>query len=160
MKAILTLLIGLFLGLFNLSAQQQIEEMKVYMSPPCYFTYPEGYGGMKKYFNSFFSHSKYQKERLAEAKVVISFIVNKKGIVESPQIIQSTNSKLDSVVIESINKMMSWIPDSNCKNESLLVIIPLYFGAELAMTVDTIPTSVTDGIYLSKPVIIKYAANK
>lgn len=70
-------------------------------------------GGENQIFKFIYKNLNYPKKALAdktEGKVVVEFVVNKKGKVEQVEVVKSVSEELDKEAIKIIKKMPKWTP--------------------------------------------------
>jgi TonB family protein len=93
---------------------------------------PEFKGGQAAFISYLVENVKYPEEAKKKeitGKVYVQFIVDKKGRINSPEVIKSADPLLDAEAVRAISSMPDWIPgkDENGKPVNVSMTIPIVF---------------------------------
>lgn len=129
MKAFLFLLATVLVSFSTIEtsfAQTNNEEIPVAVDKMPEF--PGGQVALVKYISKNIKYpQKYKSEKL-NARVFVSFIIDKDGKVVSPKIVKSLNAECDAEALRVISKMPDWIPgEKNGQKVAVKFGLPVNF---------------------------------
>lgn len=109
-------LILLLLLLFSFRGYSQKYEAEIGVNEKVYVIveemplFPNGKEGLVNYLRKNIQYPKKAIEKGNEGKVIVSFVVNKKGETTGIKVTQSVSEELDNEAIRLIKNMPRWIP--------------------------------------------------
>lgn len=87
-----------------------IDEDKVYDVVDKMPVFPGGYEKLKEYLEDNMQYPKKLKGSGIQGRVIVTFVVEKNGIVSKAKVVKSIDSALDKEALRLVNNMPRWIP--------------------------------------------------
>ena len=112
MKKILFILM-LFFTMFTTVSAQSVREKpqeKVYEVIEDMPNFPGGQGELMKYLRNNIKYPAEAQKKKIEGRVIVTFVVNKKGRIIDPTVERSAHPLLDAEALRVIKRMPKWKP--------------------------------------------------
>ena len=112
MKKILFILM-LFFTMFTTVSAQSVQEKpqeKVYEVIEDMPNFPGGQGELMKYLRNNIKYPAEAQKKKIEGRVIVTFVVNKKGRIIDPTVERSAHPLLDAEALRVIKRMPKWKP--------------------------------------------------
>ena len=112
MKKILFILM-LFFTMFTTVSAQSVQEKpqeKVYEVIEDMPNFPGGQGELMKYLRNNIKYPAEAQKNKIEGRVIVTFVVNKKGRIIDPTVERSAHPLLDAEALRVIKRMPKWKP--------------------------------------------------
>ena len=91
--------------------------------------FPSGNGAVAEYVRENMKYPAIAKEKGTQGRVIVQFVVNKKGKIVSPKVARSVDPDLDKEAIRLIKSMPDWIPGTQGgKAVDVKYTLPFFFG--------------------------------
>lgn len=94
----------------GVSEEEADKKVEIYTTVEEMPQYPGGDEAMKKYLQDNLKYPETAKNDQIEGKVVVGFVVDKKGKIQSPRIVRSISPELDQEALRVIKSMPKWTP--------------------------------------------------
>ena len=112
MKKILFILM-LFFTMFTTVSAQSVQEKpqeKVYEFIEDMPNFPGGQGELMKYLRNNIKYPAEAQKKKIEGRVIVTFVVNKKGRIIDPTVVRSAHPLLDAEALRVVKRMPKWTP--------------------------------------------------
>lgn len=112
MKKILFILM-LFFTMFTTVSAQSVQEKpqeKVYEVIEDMPEFPGGQGELMKYLRNNVKYPAEAQKKKIEGRVIVTFVVNKKGRITHPTVVRSAHPLLDAEALRVVKRMPKWTP--------------------------------------------------
>ena len=112
MKKILFILM-LFFTMFTTVSAQSVQEKpqeKVYEVIEDMPNFPGGQGELMKYLRNNIKYPAEAQKKKIEGRVIVTFVVNKKGRITHPTVERSAHPLLDAEALRVVKRMPKWTP--------------------------------------------------
>ena len=112
MKKILFILM-LFFTMFTTVSAQSVQEKpqeKVYEVIEDMPNFPGGQGELMKYLRNNIKYPAEAQKKKIEGRVIVTFVVNKKGHIIDPTVERSAHPLLDAEALRVVKRMPKWTP--------------------------------------------------
>ena len=112
MKKILFILM-LFFTMFTTVSAQSVQEKpqeKVYEVIEDMPNFPGGQGELMKYLRNNIKYPAEAQKKKIEGRVIVTFVVNKKGRITHPTVERSASPSLDKEALRVVKRMPKWTP--------------------------------------------------
>ena len=111
MKKLLFILMLCFTALATAGAQQTEKPLgKVYDIVEVMPQFPGGQGELMKYLRNNIKYPAEAQKKKIEGRVIVTFVVDKKGRVVNPMVERSVHPLLDAEALRVVKRMPKWTP--------------------------------------------------
>lgn len=111
MKKLLFILMLCFTALATAGAQQTEKPLgKVYDIVEVMPQFPGGQGELMKYLRNNIKYPAEAQKKKIEGRVIVTFVVNKKGRITHPTVERSASPSLDKEALRVVKRMPKWTP--------------------------------------------------
>ena len=111
MKKLLFILMLCFTALATAGAQQTEKPLgKVYDIVDVMPQFPGGQGELMKFLRNNVKYPAEAQKKKIEGRVIVTFVVNKKGRIIDPSVERSAHPLLDAEALRVIKRMPKWTP--------------------------------------------------
>lgn len=111
MKKLLFILMLCFTALATAGAQQTEKPLgKVYDIVEVMPQFPGGQGELMKYLRNNVKYPAEAQKKKIEGRVIVTFVVNKKGRITHPTVVRSAHPLLDAEALRVVKRMPKWTP--------------------------------------------------
>lgn len=111
MKKLLFILMLCFTALSTAGAQQTEKPCdKVYDIVEVMPQFPGGQGELMKFLRNNVKYPAEAQKKKIEGRVIVTFVVNKKGRITHPTVVRSAHPLLDAEALRVVKRMPKWTP--------------------------------------------------
>lgn len=111
MKKLLFILMLCFTALATAGAQQTEKPLgKVYDIVDVMPQFPGGQGELMKFLRNNVKYPAEAQKKKIEGRVIVTFVVNKKGRITHPTVVRSAHPLLDAEALRVVKRMPKWTP--------------------------------------------------
>ena len=129
MKKLLFILMLCFTALATACAQQTEKPLgKVYDIVDVMPQFPGGQGELMKFLRNNVKYPAEAQKKKIEGRVIVTFVVNKKGRIIDPTVERSAHPLLDAEALRVIKRMPKWTPGRmNGESVNVKFLLPITF---------------------------------
>lgn len=129
MKKLLFILMLCFTALATAGAQQTEKPLgKVYDIVEVMPQFPGGQGELMKFLRNNVKYPAEAQKKKIEGRVIVTFVVDKKGRVVNPMVERSVHPLLDAEALRVVKRMPKWTPGRmNGESVNVKFLLPITF---------------------------------